>query len=166
MRKSWSKEEIEIVTREYKENPKCVLLRLIKTLGRSKGSIHRKANRLGLTNWKNCGGLKGTPHPWCRKRLLGRLGKDAIGWKGGRSEHEGYILIHKPDHPLAGSDDCVLEHRLVMEKHLGRYLKREEQVHHRNGIKNDNRLSNLEITKIAHRGKVVCPFCNEKFSIK
>jgi hypothetical protein len=38
-----------------------------------------------------------------------------------------------------------MEHRLVMEASLGRYLTADEQVHHRNHIRNDNQLKNLEL---------------------
>lgn len=67
-------------------------------------------------------------------------------WKGGRVvDKNGYILIHKPDHPHARTSGYVLEHRLAMEEHIGRYLQRNEVVHHKNKVKDDNRIENLEL---------------------
>lgn len=67
-------------------------------------------------------------------------------WKGGRLEHgDGYIMIYSPDHPNVNKSGYMLEHRLVMEKHIKRFLLSTEEVHHINGIKNDNRIENLQI---------------------
>lgn len=57
--------------------------------------------------------------------------------------HHGYIYIYKPKHPFCSKQKYVAEHRLVMEKHLKRFLTPKEVVHHINGIKDDNRLENL-----------------------
>ena len=59
--------------------------------------------------------------------------------------HNGYILVSRPEHPNAYDDGYVFEHRLIMEDYIGRYLLSNENVHHINGVRNDNRLENLEL---------------------
>jgi hypothetical protein len=54
-------------------------------------------------------------------------------------------MIHVPGHPRAESSPYVFEHILVAEELLGRYLYPTETVHHRNGVKDDNRPANLEL---------------------
>jgi HNH endonuclease len=68
------------------------------------------------------------------------------GFKGGiRLRASGYVMIYSPQHPNRTKNKCVLEHRLVMERHLGRYLLPSEAVHHKNEIKDDNRIENLKL---------------------
>jgi hypothetical protein len=94
-------------------------------------------------------------------------------WKHGRyTTRQGYVYLLQPKHPAVvngkNGRGYVAEHRLVMEKHLGRYLKKNEYVHHRNAVKSDNRIENLEIILVGmtHKGDVNCPFCQKTFSIR
>ena len=57
----------------------------------------------------------------------------------------GYIMVRLPEHPRARTHGYVFEHILVMEEMLGRPLFADETVHHRNGIRDDNRRENLEL---------------------
>lgn len=84
-------------------------------------------------------------------------GENAYHWKGGKVLHGRYVYIFKPDHPHAENKGYIFEHRLVMEKHIGRYLTREEVVHHINGIKNDNRIENLMILTREEHIKIHSP---------
>lgn len=58
-------------------------------------------------------------------------------------DKRGYVRVHAPNHPRSFSGGWVYEHRLVLERDLGRLLKRGEQVHHISEYKQDNRLENL-----------------------
>lgn len=88
----------------------------------------------------------------CHKRGP-RPGPGHPNWQGGRQiDKHGYVLLWVEGHPhtkgrpgKARANGYVREHRLVMEQHLGRYLKPGEVVHHINGDKQDNRIENLHL---------------------
>lgn len=78
------------------------------------------------------------------KKIPKISGKNNYNWKGGKIIQEGYVYVLCRDHPRAKSKKgYVAEHVLVMEKHLGRLLKKSEVVHHLNENKKDNKISNL-----------------------
>ena len=78
-----------------------------------------------------------------RRYPNGRRYSEAGNWRGGRRKHPSGYFIYCPDHPFANKENAIAEHRLVMEKKLGRYLEKKEIVHHINGDCYDNRPENL-----------------------
>ena len=62
-----------------------------------------------------------------------------------REKRSGYVLVKAPDSPMAMVNGYVPEHRMVMAEHLRRPLERFENVHHINGVRDDNRIENLEL---------------------
>lgn len=90
------------------------------------------------------------PHPsetCMQNSVLARKGNQSPNYKGGTTRDRGYVSVWAPDHPNANSKGYVREHRLVMANHIGRSLTDDEDVHHVNGIKDDNRIENLELMK-------------------
>ena len=87
----------------------------------------------------------------CRGAIFSKMqtGENNKSWKGGRSilkdAGKGYVKIKIHNHASADSRGYVLEHRFVMGEAIGRPLKKNEYVHHRNGDRLDNRLENLEL---------------------
>lgn len=77
-----------------------------------------------------------------------KKGKYRIHTKyGGHIKHrkDGYTHIFCPDNANANKDGYVMEHILVMQEHIKRPLAEDEVVHHKNKIRNDNRIENLQL---------------------
>lgn len=79
-----------------------------------------------------------------QSRIEGRSGRLALGHR--RVSEQGYVLVRVGlDHPMSQRGGWCLEHRLVMSQVVSRALLTEETVHHRNGVRDDNRPENLEL---------------------
>lgn len=115
--------------REWYEKDGLTLQQIADRLDRPQKLVNKVAKKHGF-QMRRRGPARGDKHP---------------GWKGGTTvASSGYIRQYAPDHPYANGK-YVMQHRLVMEAHLGRYLEPSEVVHHKNGVVDDNRIENLEV---------------------
>lgn len=145
--KRWTIKETEELEYLYnKMNNEELVLRFNRTFL----SIYKKARSLGLYKTKEMEFIN---------RSNARIGSKSPCWKGGRKKtNKGYIYKMEKGHHRSTADGYVLEHILIMERHLNRRIGEDEVVHHRNGIKSDNRVENLEVmsfgehTRLHHLG--------------
>lgn len=139
-----------------------------------------EVNRYNLNmdiNCINCGKIFNRPKAWIKKSKkhycssacfgLSKIGSKATietrkkmsarhkgelnhAWKGGRYiGKDGYIHIRDID-----NKKYIREHCLLMQKHIGRKLNIGEVVHHKNGVKTDNRIDNLQLLTISEHKKI------------
>lgn len=74
-----------------------------------------------------------------------RKEKYSVGIGHKKQRKDGYIAIYFPEHPMSSKNGYIMEHDLIMECNIGRWLREDEVVHHKNHIKNDNRIENLQL---------------------
>jgi hypothetical protein len=115
--------------RELVENQKLQLDLVAKQMG-----VHRAT----VTHWCKRFGIQ-------TQRTGPRDGPGHKKWRGGRRMVGGYLYIYTPDHPHQTRGHYVAEHRLVMEKKLGRFLRPSEVVHHIDGNPLNNHPDNLVV---------------------
>lgn len=136
-------------------------------LGIAVGTVYNYMKKYGIESREAHKGMKGRTHTKevrdhlsatlkgrkrsdeSIKRMSEASKKGGIGHKKKRSD--GYMSIYFPDHPKCTSDGYIMEHVLVMESIIGRWLREDEVVHHVNRKRDDNRKENLKLmTKSEH----------------
>lgn len=133
--------------RAWYETEGKTLQQIAELLGQHQKLVNKVAKKHGF-QMRRRGPPEGDRHP---------------GWKGGRTiDKDGYVLVYAPDHPDCNSNGYIREHRLVMERHLGRRLLPTEVVHHDEEGKECNELRNLKLyeTNGAHLAETLkgkCP---------
>lgn len=149
--KKYSKENLILLLKEWVQKNGAVPSK--RQLNADADMPSEMAYRKAFGSWgaalKCCGFEAQKPHPSenCRKAVSeakkGKIREKSSNWKGGRFKNKyGYIMIWDSE-----KKKYVREHRRIMEEFLGRKLLSDEDVHHKNGIKDDNRIENLEVIK-------------------
>ena len=100
--------------------------------------------------------MQGRKHSEETKRKIAesRMGEKHWAFKPRKLDSDGYVSLYVGrGHPMAQHNGRCREHRLVMANHLGRMLRPDEDVHHINGVKDDNRIENLTLMDHSGHGR-------------
>ena len=105
------------------------------------------SNNLQGGNTRSCGCFKREESAermgiWASEQT----GENSPSWKGGRTiSTNGYMMVKQPEHPNAWKSGYIKESHLVMEQELGRYLTKEEVVHHNDKNRINDEPENLRL---------------------
>lgn len=129
--KTWTEEEIAILREKFPISLKNTICKLIPQ--KTYCAIYKKAYQLGIK--------KSVETLWLERSKVrkGIIKKDKIKTK------KGYVLVHCPQHPRADSCGRVFEHIVIWEQYNHCKIKPGYIIHHINGIKDDNRIENLQL---------------------
>jgi hypothetical protein len=111
----------------------------------------------------------------CSTNAIKKVGKDSSSWKGGV-----YITAQGYLKESIGNKKYRPQHDLIMERFLGRPLEKEECVHHIDGVRHNNEISNLELMTNEDHGRLhqlgkkdaskwttkVCLTCGTTFDVR
>ena len=132
-------------------------------------SEHTRKSNIVHTNCRQCGRnmsrhiyhLRKIKHgPFCDRRCLGLFrsnkltGTNGANFVYGIKRDKKYILVQANWHPYANKNGYIYLHRVLIESKIGRYLVRDELVHHIDGNPENNHWSNLEITTRRGHAKI------------
>jgi hypothetical protein len=97
-------------------------------------------------------GMPRTVRPHSGRHPVGHVVIEKTGYA---IERVGFDWPYIKEMPGFGDGTWIRQHRKVMAEHLGRALRDDEQVHHKNGVRSDNRIENLQLRTGAHGPGVV-----------
>lgn len=156
----------EILRKLYLEE-KLTMKETAKRLGVSVGSVYNYCHKYGIEPRRHSKMMRNHPvseetreklrnankgrklSPEAKKKISEARREVGIGHKKVRDD--GYIAVYFPDHPKSNSEGYIMEHVLVMGCIVGRHIRDDEVVHHKNHLRWDNRASNLQLmTKKEH----------------
>ena len=140
---AWTPEQIELLKKHY---PHERAIDVAKRIGRSKSAVDHMAYRMKI---------KKDPESMFAIRSAAMKGKSSGNFKGYRRKtSKGYITLYRPGEDGADKNGLIMEHRYIMAKHIGRSIRADEVVHHINGIRSDNRISNLKLMEFGEHSSM------------